>query len=359
MKQIHVLVIDDSAFMRKMIRDIIEEDPRMTVVGVARNGQDGLNKVNELQPDVVTLDVEMPVMDGLTCLEHIMKDHPIPVVMLSSVTTQGAESTLRAMEIGAVDFIRKPSGSISLDIETIKHKIVHKVYGASHANVGNMQPKSAPSIETQSTTENEIQIRKKPSLDKRNKLVAIGTSTGGPRALQQVLTDFPVDFPAPIVIVQHMPPGFTKSLANRLNTLSKIKVKEAENEETLTNGVAYIAPGDYHMNILQQSDGTLSIRLHQQPPIKGHRPSVDSMLQSLINLEGVQLYTVIMTGMGADGALGLEQLKAKAPNTIAIAESAQSSIVYGMPKAAVLTKQVNEVVHLKDISRTLMKAIGK
>ncbi|KGP74007.1 protein-glutamate methylesterase/protein-glutamine glutaminase [Pontibacillus yanchengensis] len=355
MINIRVLVIDDSAFMRKMIKDILEHDTRFTVLGTARNGEDGLQKIKQLQPDVVTLDIEMPKMDGLTCLQHIMKEHPLPVVMLSSLTHDGAESTIKAMEYGAVDFIEKPSGSISLDINIKQEEIIQKVYESFKANLkevqtDNLEYEDIPTIpyEPPSRLLTEKNLKK---------IVAIGTSTGGPRALQQVITKLPVDIPAPILIVQHMPAGFTKSLAKRLNVLSDIEVKEAENGEIIRKGVAYIAPGNYHLKV-QKVGLSLAIKLDQSDTRNGHRPSVDIMLESLANLTNYQAYTIIMTGMGSDGALGLHYLKSRAQQTIAITESSDSAIVYGMPKAAVLTNKVEHTVHVKDISYTLVNVMG-
>ncbi|MYL33162.1 chemotaxis-specific protein-glutamate methyltransferase CheB [Pontibacillus yanchengensis] len=356
MINIRVLIIDDSAFMRKMIKDILEHDTRFTVVGTARNGEDGLQKIKQLQPDVVTLDIEMPKMDGLTCLQHIMKENPLPVVMLSSLTHDGAESTIKAMEYGAVDFIEKPSGSISLDIEVKKDEIIQKVYESFKANLQEVQ---TDALEYEDIPTIPYEPPSRLLMEKNlKKIVAIGTSTGGPRALQQVITKLPADIPAPILIVQHMPSGFTKSLAKRLNVLSEIEVKEAENGEILRKGVAYIAPGNYHLKV-QRVGLSLAIKLDQSDTRNGHRPSVDTMLESLAVLINYQAYAVIMTGMGSDGSEGLRYLKSRAQQTIAITESSESAIVYGMPKAAVLTNKVEHIVHLKDISYTLVSVMGK
>lgn len=356
MKGIRVLVIDDSAFMRKMISDILNKDPRISVIGTARNGEDGLKKIKELKPDVVTLDVEMPVMDGLACLQTIMKENPLPVVMLSSLTAQGADSTVKAMEYGAVDFIEKPSGSISLDIQNIQEEIIYKVYESSKANIKEVaKPLQQPSI---SRTIPLVPKEKKPlQRPSAKKIIAIGTSTGGPRALQKVLTTLPEDLPAPIVIVQHMPKGFTKSLATRLDSLSQIKVKEAEDGEILQKGTAYIAPGDYHM-VFKPIGMSLAIQLNQDQPRLGHRPSVDVMFESISKLVNYETYVVVMTGMGSDGAKGLVQIKNHLQHVKAIAESSESSVVYGMPKAAVQTNQVDEIVHVNDISYTLVNMIS-
>ncbi|KGX88619.1 protein-glutamate methylesterase/protein-glutamine glutaminase [Pontibacillus marinus] len=355
MKGIRVLVIDDSAFMRKMITDILDEDSRLTVIGTARNGEDGLRKIRELSPDVVTLDIEMPIMDGLDCLQQIMKDTPLPVVMLSSLTAQGAESTMKAMEYGAIDFIQKPSGAISLDIETIQEEITKKVFEAANVNVERLITQHKEETSTIPFTPKKTKLLQQKSL---KKLIAIGASTGGPRALQKVLMQLPEDLPAPVLIVQHMPQGFTKSLANRLNTLCQVHVKEAENGEVLQKGTVYIAPGDFHMTV-RKVGMSLAIQLSQTPERLGHRPSVDVMFESLLGLNNYETYAIVLTGMGSDGARGLEMLKKKSEHVVALAESSESSVVYGMPKAAFQTNQVDHVVHLNDVTNTVMKLIGE
>ncbi|MFC0524158.1 chemotaxis response regulator protein-glutamate methylesterase [Pontibacillus salicampi] len=355
MNQVNVLVVDDSAFMRKMVSEMLQSHEQIHVIATARNGEDGLKKMREYKPDVMTLDVEMPVMGGLTCLEQIMHEYPIPVLMLSSVTSEGASSTIKAMELGAVDFIQKPSGAISLDIEKIKTDIVNKVLAAATANLQEVKPSTrheAPPIRSS--------LRKNVTnggARRQKQIIAIGTSTGGPRALQHVLSHLPDNIEAPILVVQHMPPGFTQSLAKRLDTLCAIEVKEAEDKEILRNGVAYIAPGDFHLQV-EETASSAKVHLHQEPPVHGHRPSVDVLFQSVSTLQHYQPTAIVMTGMGSDGALGLRQLKAAVPTTIAIAESSQSAVVYGMPKACVATNLVDYEIHLKDISATLWSVMG-
>jgi two-component system, chemotaxis family, protein-glutamate methylesterase/glutaminase len=345
MKKVNVLIVDDSAFMRRVLSDILKKDYRIEVVGTARNGKDCLEKMKTLNPDVITLDIEMPVMDGLEALGIIMENNPRPVVMVSSLTKEGAESTIKAMSIGAVDFIQKPSGSISLDMETVEQHVIRKVLIAGNANVCLDEGK---------------QLMEKVSIpeDVKNQgnLVSIGTSTGGPRALQQVLTTLPVDLPAPIVIVQHMPEGFTKSLSDRLNRLSEITVKEGEHMEKLQNGIAYIAPGGSHMQVVQKG-GCLLIHLDKTEQINGHRPSLNRLLSSLSKLSNVSMTSVIMTGMGADGLEGLVQLKEKMAQTYSIAESKESCVVYGMPKAVVNSGLADEVSELKQISQSIVQSL--
>lgn len=345
MDKLSVLIIDDSAFMRKMITEILSSDQRLRVIGTARNGKEGIKKINSLKPDVVTLDVEMPVLDGIETLRIIMEENPLPVVMLSSITTSGAAKTIEAMSIGAVDFIAKPSGSISLDIEKVKDEIIEKVITAGKSNP--IQKKTPP---TESFKKMSKQIHKKS-------IIVIGTSTGGPRALQQVLTGLPEDFNAPILIVQHMPPNFTKSLADRLNMLSNIEVKEATHGEIIRKSVAYIAPGDYHMKV-RKVGMALAIELNQDPLINGHRPAVDVLFTSVAKLEGLNKVAVVLTGMGRDGSIGIEKIKECDNEAIVLSESEESSIVYGMPAAALETGCVNQVVHLHKVDEVINKIVS-
>lgn len=349
---VRVLVVDDSAFMRKMISDLLGEDPRIEVVATARNGKDALEKIQQLQPDVVTLDVEMPIMNGLDALKQIMQTIPKPVIMVSSTTKEGAENTVLAMSYGAVDFIAKPSGAISLDLHKVREELIEKVVLASSVKLAKLLPAPIREVKSQSqpVQHQEKAYRKKLQ---HKKVIAIGTSTGGPKALQQVITKLPENLNAPVLIVQHMPPGFTKSLATRLDSLSKISVKEAEDGEIIKKGVAYIAPGGYHLKI-RSIGTTLAIQLDQSPPENGHRPSVDTMLTSLASISNYSVIAVIMTGMGSDGSKGLVTLK-HTGDVVAIAEAEDSSVVFGMPRAAIKTNKVDEVVHLNDIAASIEK----
>lgn len=364
MAKIRVLIVDDSAFMRKLISDFLSEHPDIEVIGTARNGEDALKKWRVLRPDVITLDVEMPILNGLEVLKMIMKEQPIPVVMLSSTTKEGADTTFHAIQAGAVDFVAKPSGSISIDLHKIKAELIEKVLSASKANLSKINM-PGPSVPVARKVD-RLTLPEKKSVDYRGhsrnhrvdssrKLICIGTSTGGPRALQQVLTSLPEDIDAPILVVQHMPPGFTKSLANRLDTLSKIRVKEAENGEFLQKGTAYIAPGGWHLQV-KSVGKSLAVSLSQSPPRNGHRPSVDVMFESVSEICGYTKIAVIMTGMGTDGAKGLMEMK-KNGVVKAIAESQDTSIVFGMPKAAIATRMVNEVADIEDIAQSIMKYI--
>ncbi len=358
-----VLVVDDSAFMRKLISDFISASPKLEVIGTARNGRDALEKAKSLKPDVITLDVEMPEMTGLEALKEIMRQNPTPCIMLSSTTDEGTENTLTAIQHGAIDFITKPSGTISLDLHKVKDEIVQKVEQASLVQVRKIKryeneikdrivEKSEESIQVNVKVDDKYSSSKWSKAHR--KLVCIGTSTGGPRALQEVLTALPERVGAPILVVQHMPAGFTKSLANRLNTLSRIVVKEAEQGEIVKDNIAYIAPGGFHLKI-KEIGQNFAVQLDkEEPPRSGHRPSVDVMFESVSQLHSIDKLAVIMTGMGSDGAKGLIKLK-ETGNVKAIAESKDSCIVYGMPKAAVATNLIDEVKSVEQIAQTIMK----
>ncbi|KMJ58657.1 chemotaxis protein CheY [Bacillus sp. LL01] len=358
MKKVKVLITDDSIFMRKLLSDLLEKHPLIEVVATAKNGIEALEKIHEYSPDVVTLDVEMPRMNGLQALKKIMEDHPVPTIMLSSTTSEGSLNTIIAMEQGAVDFVAKPSGAISLDIHKVKEELIKKILLASKSNLASFKLESKKAEKTLSPKKkySKIDLLEKPS-NIIGSVVCIGTSTGGPRALQTLLTKLPKSFPAPVFIVQHMPRHFTKSLANRLDTMSEISVVEAVHNQRVEEGTAYIAPGDFHMEVVKKG-GKMIIQLHDSPPLKGHRPSVDTLFSSISNLENYQKIAVILTGMGSDGSEGLKHLKEKGvEGSLALAESEDSSIVFGMPRAAIQTGFVDEVLHLDDVAQRIQQYI--
>lgn len=365
MNKINVLVVDDSAFMRKMISNILSSDENINVIGTAKTGIEAIDKVKQLKPDVVTLDIEMPVLNGLEALKVIMKENPVPVVMLSSLTHEGASSSFTALDFGAVDFVPKPSGSISLDIDKVSEQIINKVKIAVTVNVKRInsslnRPKVLPVkkeqfVKKELVSENENPMIPKPihSTKFEKEIVCIGTSTGGPRALQEVLIRIPEGFKSPIFIVQHMPAGFTNSLATRLDKLSKIHVKEAENGEIVSASTAYIAPGGFHMKVIE-SNNHLKIQLTEESQVNGHRPSVDVMFESISKLSNYHTISAILTGMGADGARSMKLIKQKCKGTT-IAESEETSIVFGMPKAAILLNTVDNVVPIQLVADTIIK----
>jgi two-component system chemotaxis response regulator CheB len=362
-----ILVVDDSVFMRKIISDLISEDPELEVIGTARNGKEAVEQVKLQRPHAVTMDVEMPEMNGLEALRHIMKEAPTPVIMLSSLTQEGAAETIHALELGAFDFICKPSGSISLDLYKVKQQLHEKLRAAVKANVRGAplpaahaaSPPGLKSPLAAAAGNGEFPKRRavKPAGATRfEHLVAIGTSTGGPRALHRVVSQLPAELPAPILIVQHMPPNFTKSLAQRLNDASQVNVIEAEDGQLLETGTAYVAPGGWHMAVQRDSAGGYSIRLTKDDPRSGHRPSVDVLFESLVPLKELKRHAVIMTGMGSDGAKGMLALR-KSGAVTTIAEAEDTCVVYGMPRAAVELEAASDVVRQHDIARKLVQKV--
>ena len=349
--KIRVLVVDDSAFMRKVIQQILLEDADIEIVGVARDGMEALRIAKEKSPDVITLDVEMPVMDGISCLERLLVQGKYGVVMVSSLTTEGAAATIRALEIGAVDFFPKPANLFSISQDARKRELIDKVRVAGQARTHLLSalPVSPPSVP-------KAAFRNVRS-DSFKSLIALGISTGGPRALQSVVPNLPANLPAPVLIVQHMPPGFTKSLATRLNDISQIEVREAEDGDVLKAGCVYIAPGDHHLD-LTNDDGHLKIRLDRlSPPVNGFRPSVDFMMDAVRKAGIRDAIGVIMTGMGADGSRGLRDLKRDNGAHI-IAQDEKSCSVFGMPRAAIELGVVDEVVPLENIAASIARKAG-
>lgn len=429
-----VVVVDDSPFMRKIISDLIERDSSFQVVGTAVNGWEALMKVSELKPDIVTMDVEMPEMNGLEALKAIMKDNPLPVIMLSGINEEGMRETIIALESGAFDFIHKPSASVSNDINQVGELLLEKMNAAMQAKerraawqaqefirseerrkqvdkkgterapkenipkkaapeplkstinkpppvkVNTTQHKvSSPEVKTTRATKRmtvspkveKVEKVAKLSKDKQKPLVinlnppaeksssfehliAIGCSTGGPRALKELLERIPSEFSAPVVIVQHMPPKFTKSLAQRLNTFSTLEVMEGEHGMVLHRGCAYIAPGGYHMTIVLAPSGNYEISLSLEEPCNGHRPSADTMFDSLFPLTTLNRHVVLLTGMGSDGARAMKRLyDSGVMNTYA--ESEETCVVYGMPRSAVELQCVSHILPLQEIPNKLVQ----
>ncbi|WP_141692581.1 protein-glutamate methylesterase/protein-glutamine glutaminase [Paenibacillus pectinilyticus] len=365
----NILVVDDSVFMRKIVSDLISENPQYKVIGTAKNGQEAIEQVKLLRPDAVTMDVEMPVMNGLDALHHIMAEQPTPVIMLSSLTQEGAAETIKALEWGAVDFIRKPSGSISLDLYKVKLLLHEKLHMAvrtkmnaiptsqAHSQIPKTNAFSLPVMNAKETVRQpESKAPVMQASANFNHVVAIGTSTGGPRALHQVISNIPAGFPAPILIVQHMPPNFTKSLAQRLNDISQIRVVEAADGDVLHTATAYVAPGGWHMVVYKDTNRTYKIRLTKDEPVSGHRPSVDVMFDSLRSMTELKRHVVLMTGMGSDGAKGMLSLRQSGATTT-IAEAEETCVVYGMPRAAVENQAAMHVLPQQDIAVRLSKCV--
>jgi two-component system, chemotaxis family, protein-glutamate methylesterase/glutaminase len=350
-----VLVVDDSAFMRKAISLMLESDPDIEVVGMASNGEDGIDMAAKLKPDVITLDIEMPRMDGLTALRRIMSENPTPVMMISSLTTEGAEATLEALSLGAVDFIPKQLSFVALDIVKIKEELLAKIKHIAQnkprfsRNMAGAIRASAPKTKPAGILIPSGTGARK--LLKKFNIVAIGTSTGGPPALQAVIPLLPKNFPVPVTIVQHMPATFTKSLADRLDGISNVHVKEAEHGEKLLAGVAYIAPGGKHMLIAGRA-GHHEIALSEEPRDTLHRPAVNVMVKSVADAFGGAVLGVIMTGMGSDGLEGIREVKKNGGT--AFAQNMETCVVYGMPRAIVDNGLADKVVPLDNIAAEIV-----
>ncbi|MWL90609.1 chemotaxis response regulator protein-glutamate methylesterase [Cupriavidus sp. SW-Y-13] len=340
--KIKVLCVDDSALIRSLMTEIINSQPDMEVVGTAPDPLVARDMIKRLNPDVLTLDVEMPRMDGLDFLERLMRLRPMPVLMVSSLTERGSEITMRALELGAVDFVTKPKLGIREGLIEYTDTIADKLRAASRARVKartESAPGSAPAAP----------ILRAPLLS-TEKLIIVGASTGGTEAIKEFLMPLPPDSPA-IMIVQHMPAGFTKSFAQRLNGLCRITVKEAEHGERVLPGYAYIAPGDSHL-LLTRSGANYVAHLSQEAPVNRHRPSVDVLFDSAAIHGGKNVTGVILTGMGKDGARGM--LRMKEAGSYNLAQDEQSCIVFGMPKEAIATGGVHEVVPLHQMSQRVM-----
>lgn len=379
---IRVLIADDSAFMRMVLSDLFKKQPDFEVIDTAKNGKEAVEKVLKLKPDLLTLDINMPIMDGLQALEVIMKDCPVPVVMCSSLTKEGADATIRALNFGAVDFINKTGGSVSR-IDTIEGEIISKCRAAAGVRVSRLRAAVPPAIKSPPPppavrrinmppyrTSHLPPLSKAPFYERpklsfpsvpredahvsHEKLVVIGTSTGGPKALQAVIASLPKTLPCGVLVVQHMPPGFTKSLAERLDEISQISVKEAENRDMIEKGHVYIAPGNYHMTVTSGAKGR-EILLNQDPPIGTLRPAADILFNSVASL-GKEIVSVILTGMGADGAAGMKAIKACGGYVIAEAE--ETCVVYGMPKAVIDQGLADEVRALPEIAGAIVNAVN-
>ncbi|MDC0335619.1 chemotaxis response regulator protein-glutamate methylesterase [Pseudodesulfovibrio sp.] len=351
---INVLVVDDSAFMRKAISTMLDKDPGIKVIGTARDGEEGLDMVRKLNPDVVTMDIEMPKMDGLTALRHIMMEAPRPVLMVSSLTTEGAEATLKAMELGAVDFIPKQLSKVSLDIVKIEKDLIARVKTVAARKMRHVTAPRAAAKRPATAARPKPAAR--PSGRPVRDVVAIGVSTGGPPVVQKVLSSLPADFPAGIVIAQHMPAAFTGPFAKRLDGVSQISVKEAETGDVLKPGHAFVAPGGKHI-ILDQKISRVDIIVTEEPADALYKPSANVLISSVAEAVGKRALGVILTGMGNDGCEGVRDLKAKGGR--AIAQSDSTCVVYGMPKAIVDDDLADEIVDLDDLADSILANLYK
>ncbi|MBG6241911.1 MAG: chemotaxis response regulator protein-glutamate methylesterase [Candidatus Symbiopectobacterium sp. Dall1.0] len=343
MSKIKVLCVDDSALMRQIMTEIINSHPDMEVVATAPDPLVARDLIKKFNPQVLTLDVEMPRMDGLDFLEKLMRLRPMPVVMVSSLTGKGSEVTLRALELGALDFVTKPQLGIREGMLAYSEMIAEKIRMAAKARLPQRSASSEPTKIIQYT----------PILSSE-KLIAIGASTGGTEAIRQVLQPLPATSPA-LLITQHMPPGFTKSFAERLNKLCQITVKEAEDGERVLPGHAYIAPGARHLELVK-SGANYQVRLNDGPPVNRHRPSVDVLFRSVAQYAGRNAVGVILTGMGNDGAAGMLAMHQAGAYTLAQNEA--SCVVFGMPREAIAMGGVDEVVDLSQVSQRMLAQIS-
>ncbi len=343
--KIRVLVVDDSTFVRRAIIRMFENSPEISIIDVASDGAMAIDLIKQHRPDVVTLDVQMPVLDGLSALARIMQECPTPVVMLSSLTGKGGEMTLKALDLGAVDFIDKTAAGGPMELNNLLQELTSKILVAARIDLKKICHLPVPVVLPA--------VRQSLGSSAPADAVFIGVSTGGPPALQAILSALPASFRVPIFIVQHMPVGFTASLAERLNRSSLITVKEAVDDELPLAGTAYIAPGGRHLKLKRSADGSLRIFLDQMPEGTLHKPSVDVLFQAAAEQYGNKALAFVLTGMGKDGSVGAQAIK-EAGGRI-IVESEETSIVFGMPKAVMDVVKVDGVVPLYSVAETMLK----
>ncbi len=357
--QIRVLVVDDSAFMRRVLGKIIDTDPQMTVVGVASDGREAVSQAESLHPDVITMDINMPVMDGLEATEHIMTRNPRPIVVVSSESRMGASGTLRALELGAVDFVAKPSAGVDLDMGTVSDELLKKIRMASKVRVVRTASRTKVSMDPSGTGKTLIQPAPQfPSLPAlqagdRFPIVVVAASTGGPATVMQILPRLPKDFPAAILLVQHMPATFTAQYGHQLAERAGMKVKEATHQDTLAPGTIYVCPGSHHMRISPAG----RIQLDDGPRIAGYRPCADLTMEAAAVYAGPLAIGVVLTGMGGDAAQGARAIKRSGGFVIAQDES--TSTIFGMPAEAIKTGAVDRVLPAEDISNAIARRVSE
>jgi two-component system chemotaxis response regulator CheB len=348
-KKIKVLIVDDSAFMRTAIERMLQQDPRIVVVGSAANGKDAVGKVVRLQPDVVTMDVEMPIMDGLHALKEIMRLCPTPVLMVSSLTHEGARVTLDALELGAVDYVSKPGSTLSVNVLSLKHELIAKIYAVSQCQPQAVKLEYVPLRRTPQKTPLK-------SSSVVSKAVFIGASTGGPPAIQKILSLVDPSIQAPIIIAQHMPKTFTAAYATRMNAVCPIRVKEASDGEELQNSIAYICPGDHQTRVQKNLEGKLSFvidtNLDEQDRFA---PCINTLFFSAAQEFAHNSIGIILTGMGEDGVRGLKNIKLMGGLTIA--QDRLSSVIYGMPRAALEQNAAARILNLEEIAKEINLAV--
>ena len=351
-KKFRVLIVDDSAFMCRVLKDIISSDPQLEVVGQARDGSEGVSLADSLQPDVITMDINMPRVDGLQATEMIMTRHPRPIVIVSSESREGADSTLRALELGAIDFVPKPSTGIDLDMKTVgeeltrKLKLAAKVRVVRTATLSKIPAGHAPVAQVTRST---------ASLQSggRSPMVAIAASTGGPAAVMRLVSGLPSEMPAPIFLILHMPAAFTKQFATQLSEVSQLPVKEAEHNEAPLPGIIYLCPGSHHLRI----SSTGNIALDSGARIDGYRPCADVAFETLASYARTLAMGVVLTGMGADAARGAKAIKAV--GGFVVAQDEASSVIFGMPSEAIKAGAVDQVLPLDEIAGAIERRVAK
>lgn len=344
---VRVLIVDDSAFMRNALSNMLSSDAEINIVGTARDGLEAVQKAARLKPDIITMDVDMPMMDGIEALRRIMEKTPVPVIMVSSLTTEGASATIKALELGAVDFIPKNLSELSVNILKIKPMLIEKIKLIARKGMPAVRRRqSAPPAGGGMDAAWRMSGR-------RIGLVSIGTSTGGPRTLQEIIPTFPKDFPVPLVVAQHMPRNFTRTFADRLNQLSRIVVKEAEDGEPLKNGVAYIAPGGGHIRLVRRGIDVFVNIFKNDEYI--YRPSVDHLLFSSAECFPGRCLAVILTGMGNDGLKGAEAVKKEGGRVFA--QDEETCTVYGMPRAVVEAGVVDKILPAHEIAGEIINSV--
>ena len=349
-KKTRVLIVDDSAFMRKVLEEIIRTDPKLEVVGQAKDGREAITMAQSLQPDVLTMDINMPRMDGLEATQHIMTQNPRPILIVSSESRQGAASTLRALELGAIDFVTKPSSGIDLDMKNVRDELLSKLKMAAKVRV--VRTAALHDSPAGASPKLPAAAAGDPgNFDAKLPLVVIAASTGGPATLMRLMPRFPKDFPAAVVLVQHMPATFTSQLSLQLTEVSAIRVKEAEANEALQAGTFYVCPGSHHLRISL----TGRIKLDDGPRISGYRPCADVALESAAAYGGANVVAVVLTGMGNDGAKGVQAVKAAHGSVLAQDEA--SSVIFGMPAEAIRTGSVDQVAGIDEMFAAIEKHV--
>lgn len=372
MEKVRVIVVDDSAFMRKAVSDMIESENNFEVIAKFKDGRELIEKVDEFNPDIITLDVHMRDLDGLSTLKELKRlGKSYPIIMLSSATTEGSELTLECLDNGAISFITKPSGSISLDIAKVKENLINQIKGImdsrgrlNKASIHNDSIGKSKVIQNirkcndanRFREDNRVYVQRNENIIPNNKkihAVVIGASTGGPKALQKVLTNLPKNLGVPVFVVQHMPEGFTKVFSERLDKVCHMNVVEASDGMKINNETIYIAKGGSHMTV----GNTSTIYLNQEPPIWGVRPAVDKLFNSAVKVYGSNILSVVLTGMGRDGADGTKNIKDN--GGITIAEDKSTCTIYGMPKAAFETGKVDLVLPLDQVCDNIIKIVKR